>query len=73
MELSKIEKLLEKYLDATTTLQEETILKDYFLSNNVAPHLQEYESMFGYFNISKTETSAKSIQLTTKKKISTAR
>ncbi|MFT5761879.1 MAG: hypothetical protein ACI8WA_001002 [Polaribacter sp.] len=67
MELSKIEQLLEKYLNAETTLQEEATLKNYFLSGNVASHLQEYESMFSYFAISKAETSVKPIQLNTKK------
>ena len=68
MELSKIEQLLEKYLDAETTLQEEATLKSYFSSGNVSPHLQSYESMFSYFAISKAETSAKPIQLNPKKK-----
>jgi hypothetical protein len=68
MELSKIEQLLEKYLDAETTLQEEATLKSYFSSGNVSPHLQSYESMFSYFAISKAETSAKPIQLNTKEK-----
>ena len=68
MELSKIEQLLEKYQNAETTLQEEATLKNYFLSGNVAQHLQEYESLFGYFAISKAETSVKPIQLKTKKK-----
>ena len=68
MELSKIEQLLEKYQNAETTLQEEATLKNYFLSGNVAPHLQEYESMFSYFAISKAEKSVKPIQLNTKKK-----
>ena len=67
MELSKIEKLLEKYLNAETTLQEEATLKNYFLSGNVASHLQEYESMFSYFAFNKAETSVKPIQLKTKK------
>ena len=68
MELSKIEQLLEKYQNAETSLQEEATLKNYFLKGNVAPHLQEYETMFSYFAISKAETSVKPIQLNTKKK-----
>jgi hypothetical protein len=67
MELSKIEKLLERYLDAETTVQEEATLKNYFLSGNVAQHLQEYESMFSYFKYSKEERLSKPIQLNTKK------
>ena len=67
MELFKIEQLLEKYLNAETTLQEEATLKNYFLSGNVASHLQEYESMFSYFAFNKAETSVKPIQLKTKK------
>ncbi|GFD92890.1 hypothetical protein KUL156_22120 [Alteromonas sp. KUL156] len=63
MELANIEKLLDKYLDAETTLQEEQTLQEYFTSNNVAPHLQEYSMMFGYFKQSKDETFTKTIQL----------
>ena len=63
MELANIEKLLEKYLDAETTLQEEKMLQEYFTSNNVAPHLQEYSMMFGYFKQSKDEIFTQTIQL----------
>ncbi|WP_028891867.1 DUF3290 family protein [Tenacibaculum sp. 47A_GOM-205m] len=63
MELANIEKLLEKYLDAETTLQEEKMLQEYFTSKNVAPHLQEYSMMFGYFKQSKDETFTQTIQL----------
>jgi hypothetical protein len=68
MELANIEKLIEKYLNAESSLQEESTLKTYFLSENVAPHLQEYQSMFSYFQHSKDETYTKTIQLETKKK-----
>ncbi|TYP99197.1 hypothetical protein C7447_102518 [Tenacibaculum adriaticum] len=63
MELANIEKLLDKYLDAETTLQEENILRNYFTTGNVAPHLQEYGMMFGYFKQNKSETYTKTIQL----------
>lgn len=67
MELANIEKLVEKYLNAETTLQEETTLKNYFKEGSVAPHLQEYAYMFNYFAIAKDETYTKTIQLEPKK------
>ncbi len=67
MELANIEKLVEKYLNAETTLQEEKTLSTYFASENVASHLQEYSYMFGYFKKSKDETFSKTIQLEPRK------
>jgi len=67
MELANIEKLVEKYLNAETTLQEETTLKNYFKEGNVAPHLQEYRYMFTYFATTKDETYTKTIKLEPKK------
>jgi anti-sigma-K factor RskA len=67
MELANIEKLLEKYLDAETTIAEEKQLKNYFSSENVAPHLQEYQELFGYFSTNKKERFTKTIQLKTQK------
>lgn len=49
MESHKIETLLEKYFDAATTVNEERVLQDYFSSPNVAQHLEQYRSLFGYF------------------------
>ncbi len=63
MELANIEKLIGKYLEAETTLQEENQLRKYFTSNNVAPHLQDYAIMFGYFKQNKSETYTKTIKL----------
>ncbi|SDR98175.1 hypothetical protein SAMN05216503_1594 [Polaribacter sp. KT25b] len=67
MELANIEKLVEKYLNAETTLQEETTLKNYFKEGSVAPHLQEYAYMFNYFAAIKAETYTKTIELEPKK------
>lgn len=67
MELANIEKLVEKYLNATTTLKEETTLQEYFLSDNVALHLQEYQYMFSYFKNSKEQIYTKTIELKPKK------
>lgn len=49
MELAQIEQLLHKYLEGNTSIAEERELKNYFSSNNVASHLQPYQSMFGYY------------------------
>lgn len=67
MELANIEKLVEKYENAETSLQEETTLRNYFTGGSVAPHLQEYEYMFNYFATSKDETYTKTIKLEPKK------
>ena len=68
MELANIEKLLEKYLNAETSITEEKELKNYFTSDNVAPHLVEYQVLFGYFSTSKNERFTKTIQLNSQKR-----
>ena len=68
MELANIEELVEKYLNATTTLQEEATLKNYFTGGNVAIHLQEYAYLFNYFATAKEEHFKKTINLAPKKK-----
>mgnify|MGYP000076261084 FL=1 len=49
MELANIEKLVIKYKNGTTSLEEESILRNYFTGESVAAHLQEYVPMFTYF------------------------
>ena len=63
MESANIEKIIEKYFEGTTSLQEEAILKNYFVQGNVAPHLQEYQLLFSYFATAQEESYTKSIQL----------
>lgn len=53
-EVRQIEQLLESYFEGTTTLQEEKILKQYFSSSQVAPHLESYRSLFAYFKQEQT-------------------
>ena len=53
MELKLVEQLLEKYFQGETTIAEEKQLKAYFYSNDVAPHLAKYQSLFGYFETQK--------------------
>jgi hypothetical protein len=53
MDLQTIEILLEKYFEGTTSIAEEKQLKAYFSSQDVAPHLEHYRNLFGYFKAEK--------------------
>jgi hypothetical protein len=55
-----IEELLERYFEGLTSLEEEKQLQHYFLSDDVAPHLINYSSLFNYF------ASEKEIEITSK-------
>ena len=66
MESARIEKLLEKYYEAETTLTEEKELKEYFSKSDVPVHLVEHKNMLNYFNDSSLETSNRSIKLSNK-------
>ncbi len=67
MVLNSIEKLLEKYDNGETTLQEEQQLKDYFSQETVAPHLEVYKSMFQYFLQTHEEQFTKDVPLNPRK------
>jgi thiamine kinase-like enzyme len=56
MEINKIEELIEKYLEGNTSLQEENVLKTFFLSQNIPSHLNQYKAVFSYYSQSKKET-----------------
>ena len=49
MNIHDINKLLNKYWDAETTLDEEQILIDYFNSNDVAEEHMEYRPLFQFY------------------------
>ena len=68
MELNNIEKLLERYLEATTTVVEEEMLREYFTKEDVPLHLKEYASMFQYFSIAKEEKFTKKVPLKPRKR-----
>jgi hypothetical protein len=70
MELDKIERLLEKYFEAATTVAEEQALRDYFTGDSVAPHLQKYSGMFAYFSTARTERFTGQVPLKTRKNLS---
>ena len=67
MVLNNIEKLLEKYENGETSLNEEQQLKNYFSQETVAPHLEMYKPMFAYFVVNQKEQFTKDVPLETKK------
>jgi hypothetical protein len=68
MELNKIEALLEKYFEGETSIAEENELKNYFSSSNVADHLEQYRSLFGYFVEAKEQKLTNNVTLISKKR-----
>jgi hypothetical protein len=68
MKTYEIDILIKKYLDAETTLKEESILCDYFNNNEVEEHLKIYKSLFTYFNHTKLERYGKSVAMPIKKR-----
>jgi hypothetical protein len=50
MNASEIERLLDKYYDGLTTLEEELLLKEFFQGENIPSHLKIHADQFLYFN-----------------------
>lgn len=68
MEFNKMESLLEKYFEGESSIAEENELKDYFSSSNVAPHLEQYRPLFGYFTEAKEQKFINNLPLVSKKR-----
>ncbi|PIF01319.1 MAG: hypothetical protein CR994_01830 [Maribacter sp.] len=66
MELKKIEELLEKYLDANTSIAEEKELRSYFSQENAPAHLKQYAPMFQYLSTAKEERYTKELSFRNK-------
>jgi len=62
-----IETLLEKYFQGETSIAEESELKNYFSSANVAQHLEQYKPMFAFFTFAKSETANIEVPMKSKK------
>ncbi|SFA73450.1 hypothetical protein SAMN05660845_0289 [Flavobacterium swingsii] len=68
MEFNKIEILIEKYFQGETSIAEEKELRSYFSSQDVAPHLEQYKAIFGYFTQTKKQEFEQEIPQITKKR-----
>lgn len=67
MESDKIEKLLEAYFDGNTSLEEEKALQEYFNSEKIAEHLQQYKPIFMGLRMAKQERTEKVFTLSENK------
>lgn len=67
MESDRIEILLEKYLEASTTVAEEKELRAFFSQESVPTHLEQYAPMFQYFSMAKEERFTKPVPLKAKR------
>ena len=47
--MNNINKILEKYFEGETSLQEEEILHEYFRDGNISEEHKQYAPLFGYF------------------------
>ena len=63
MELANIESLLDSYFEGETSLDQENILRDYFSSANVAPHLMAYQDLFIGLKNAQKEVSKREVSL----------
>jgi len=72
MALDKIEILIEKYFEGETSIAEENELKAYFSSSDVAQHLEQYRSVFGYFSQAQSQQYKAAIPLKAKKRSNVA-
>ena len=68
MALDRIENLIDKYFEGETSIVEENELKVYFSSTDVAQHLKQYQTIFGYFSQAKEQQFTQEIPLQTKKR-----
>jgi hypothetical protein len=67
MVLDRLEKLIDKYFEGETSIAEENELKGYFSSSDVAQHLKQYQTIFGYFSQAKEQQFTQEIPLKAKK------
>jgi len=67
MELSNIEKLLEKYFEGETTISEEKELKVYFTGETVPSHLERYKDLFQFFSAESHITATRDIDIPVQK------
>ncbi|MEN1784490.1 MAG: hypothetical protein AAGF77_05050 [Bacteroidota bacterium] len=66
--VKNIEKLLERYFEATTTKDEELQLRQYFTQEAIAPQFEQYRPLFQYFAVAKEERFTKQIPPNPRKK-----
>ncbi len=60
--MDELNKLIEKYFRAETSIEEEKFLNNYFAKEAIDPELEPYRALFCYFNEEKSVKYSKKIQ-----------
>ena len=63
MELAKIESLLDSYFKGETSLDQENMLREYFSTADIAPHLMAYQGLFIGLKNAQKEVSEQEVSL----------
>lgn len=63
MELARIEALLDAYFEGQSTLEQENQLREYFTTQDVAPHLMAYKGLFVGLKAAQEEVLEKEVTL----------
>lgn len=69
MDCNTIKKILDKYWEGETSVEEEAMLRTYFNGNNVAKELKRFQPLFIYYKEQKEKTSTQSFESLTKQRI----
>ena len=62
MDLHEVERLLEKYWQTETTLEEEQQLREFFATGQVSPSLKSAADLFAFFQSEKEKTLAQNFE-----------
>lgn len=70
MERVEIDKIIDRYFEGETSLQEEKRLRSYFSSGAVAPELEPYKAMFGFYESESKKSTSVEVEIPLEKNLS---
>ncbi len=68
MDYNNIDKILDKYFDGLTNLEEEQVLENYFSTDQVRPEHQAFKPVFGFYKTQRNVTNPKPVRFEVRKR-----